>query len=196
VEYFAERYRNNKEKILVEQAEYRENNKEKISEKAAEYYKKNKDKLAEYRKVYRQKNKDRLNKQEVQRRQQDPMVRLKHNIRTRVQEMFKKQGYTKNSRTHEILGAEWDVVKQHIEALFWPGMAWDNLGNLGWHLDHIIPLASAATEEELVKLNHYTNLQPLWWDDNYNKSDRLDWTPALSKHELPERLRGEECYGQ
>jgi hypothetical protein len=42
-----------------------------------------------------------------------------------------------------------------------------------WHLDHIIPLASATTEEEIIKLNHYTNFQPLWAEENLSKGDRI-----------------------
>ena len=46
-------------------------------------------------------------------------------------------------------------------------MTWENRGkyngelNFGWDIDHIIPISSATTEEEILKLNHYTNLQPL-----------------------------------
>lgn len=46
-------------------------------------------------------------------------------------------------------------------------MTWDNYGlyngepNYGWDIDHIIPTTTAFSEEELLKLNHYTNLQPL-----------------------------------
>lgn len=46
-------------------------------------------------------------------------------------------------------------------------MNWENHGiycgkpNHGWDIDHIIPLSSAKTEEELLRLNHYTNLRPL-----------------------------------
>ena len=39
-------------------------------------------------------------------------------------------------------------------------MTWDKMG-VEIHIDHIIPLSSAKTEEELYKLCHYTNLQPL-----------------------------------
>ena len=46
-------------------------------------------------------------------------------------------------------------------------MNWENKGlyngdlNYGWDIDHIIPISSAFTEVEILKLNHYTNLQPL-----------------------------------
>ena len=47
-------------------------------------------------------------------------------------------------------------------------MTYDNYGiyekdkyNVGWDIDHIIPICSATSEEEVIKLNHYTNLQPL-----------------------------------
>lgn len=49
-------------------------------------------------------------------------------------------------------------------------MTWDNYGNpkdgfyeieKTWDLDHIIPLRTAVDENEIIKLNHFTNLQPL-----------------------------------
>ena len=46
-------------------------------------------------------------------------------------------------------------------------MNWDNYGkyngcpNFGWDIDHITPLSTAMTEDDMIKLNHYTNLQPL-----------------------------------
>jgi len=30
-----------------------------------------------------------------------------------------------------------------------------------WDIDHIIPLQTASCEEDIVRLNHYSNLQPL-----------------------------------
>ena len=52
-------------------------------------------------------------------------------------------------------------------------MSWDNYGQEGWVIDHIYPLSKAKSEDELYRLNHYTNLQPLWWYDNLMKSDKL-----------------------
>jgi len=49
-----------------------------------------------------------------------------------------------------------------------------NLDNQGkWHIDHIIPLSSAKTEGEFYELCHYTNLQPLWAENNIKKSNKI-----------------------
>ena len=57
-----------------------------------------------------------------------------------------------------------------MESKFEPWMNWSNRGNwngnpkkmnTAWDIDHIIPLSSATNEDEIIKLNHYTNLQPL-----------------------------------
>jgi hypothetical protein len=62
----------------------------------------------------------------------------------------------------------------YLEKQFAPGMTWENYGIDGWHIDHIIPLSSAKGDlDQLKKLCHYTNLQPLWAEDNLKKSNRL-----------------------
>ena len=52
-------------------------------------------------------------------------------------------------------------------------MTWDNRGVYTWHLDHIIPISTAKTIEELEKLSHYTNMRPLWSEDNRIKSNKI-----------------------
>jgi len=64
-----------------------------------------------------------------------------------------------------------EQLKEHLEKQFDENMTWDNYGE--WHIDHIIPLSSANTEEEMYKLCHYTNLQPLWAIDNIIKANTI-----------------------
>ena len=99
------------------------------------------------------------------------LFKFKGDLRSRISQDIKSKGYTKKSKTELILGADWLTVKKHFERQFTKGMTWDNQGK--WHIDHIVPLASAKTEEEVIKLNHYTNLQPLWAEDNLKKSDTI-----------------------
>jgi hypothetical protein len=81
------------------------------------------------------------------------------------------KGYTKKSKTHEILGIDWMGLKEHMERQFIGGMNWENRDQ--WHIDHIIPLATAQCEDDIIKLNHYTNLQPLWAEDNFSKGSKI-----------------------
>lgn len=163
-EYKNKYYLENKGKIMSYVKEYRENNKERITEYRKEYNKKykeeNKDYLREYQKHYVK-----------SKRQSDALFRLKANIRTRTACAFKAKSWRKNSKTEQILGASYEKVMNHIESRFKQGMSWDNLGK--WHIDHIIPLSSAENKEELIKLSHYTNLQPLWAEENFVKGDKI-----------------------
>jgi len=133
----------------------------------------------EYRRNYRLKNKEKLNKrireQKTKRRKIDPLFKLKERLRGRIRSYISDSGYIKTSKTEEILGCNFETVKKHIERQFKKGMTWQNHGHLGevWHIDHKIPLASAKTEEELIKLCHYTNLQPLWERDNRYKGAKI-----------------------
>jgi len=54
-------------------------------------------------------------------------------------------------------------------------MNWDNWGIYGWHIDHIKPLASfdLTKREQLFEAVHYTNLQPLWANENLSKGDSI-----------------------
>lgn len=70
-----------------------------------------------------------------------------------------------------LLGCSVEFLKQHLEKQFKNGMSWENHGK--WHIDHIIPLASAKTQEKIEYLCHYTNLQPLWAKDNQSKGAKI-----------------------
>lgn len=84
-----------------------------------------------------------------------------------IRSTLKRKRYNKKSKTVEILGCTYKFFKEYLESKFENWMNWDNYGkyngklNFGWDIDHIIPISSVKTEEELIKLFHYTNLQPL-----------------------------------
>jgi exonuclease III len=88
-------------------------------------------------------------------------------IRTSIHNSFRRKKIIKNSKTADILGCSYDDLIKHLENKFEPWMDWNNRGlyngteNYGWDIDHIIPIASATCEADVIRLNHYTNLQPL-----------------------------------
>ena len=107
------------------------------------------------------------------RKQIDELFKLKMTVRNRIRDFFKIKNITKKNTTFDIIGCTPVHLKEYIEKQFTNGMNWQNHGLYGWHIDHIIPLSSANTEEEIYKLCHYTNLQPLWAEDNLRKSNKI-----------------------
>ena len=84
--------------------------------------------------------------------------------------MFLHELFIKN-KTFDFVGCEPKMLIKYIEEQFNNGLSWENYGE--WHIDHIIPLSSAQTEEELYKLCHFTNLQPMWALDNIKKGSKI-----------------------
>lgn len=99
----------------------------------------------------------------------DPIYAMKTNARSRIGRAFKAMGFSKLSSASRLLGCSWIELKTHIERQFLKGMTWQNRGS-EWHLDHIVPLALAKTEEEIKSLCHFTNLRPLWAIENLKKN--------------------------
>jgi len=73
----------------------------------------------------------------------------------------------------DLIGASPSFVMGYLEAKFTEGMTWENYGH-GWHVDHILPCCSfdLTKEEEQKKCFHYSNLQPLWAEDNLKKGGK------------------------
>ena len=171
INYQKEKRDNNKEDIKEYKKNYRDNNKEKFLTKEKEYRDNNKDKIKISDKKYRDKNKSILNYKRKEKINNNPLLKSKERIRILIANSITKMGYTKKSRTHEILGCSFDFFKEYIENQFIEGMSWDNHGK--WHLDHKTPISWNETEEDLIKLNHYSNFQPLWAFDNLSKGNRF-----------------------
>lgn len=106
----------------------------------------------------------------------DPTKRLIQNLRNRL--YFSLKGKTKFSTTLELVGCSIEELWQHLESQFQPGMTKENYGK--WHVDHKIPCASFDLSESTQQKQcfHYTNLQPLWAEDNFKKGKK----PQLVNH--------------
>lgn len=188
-EYQKQYVEKNKERVYLQRKQWRENNKDKVREMRKRYKEKHPDKVRENKKRYREThkdyfkdyykdNKEKLNKKASERyskrRKEDLIFKLKSDIRTMIRLSVKNRtnySFVKNKSTEEILGCSLNFFIQYLENKFQEGMTLENHGK--WHIDHIIPLSSANTEEEVYKLCHYTNLQPLWAKDNLRKSNKI-----------------------
>ena len=97
----------------------------------------------------------------------DIQYRLACRLRRRLSQALK--GIYKSGSAVHDLGCSIEKFKVYLESLFQSGMSWDNYGE--WHIDHIIPLSKfdLTDREQLLKACHYTNLQPLWAEDNLRK---------------------------
>lgn len=131
---------------------------------------------------YFQIHKKERNKKRREKRKIDPIFKMTITIRNAVGKAIRTKGYRKTSNTSKILGCSFEKFKNHIESKwdFW--MNWNNHGkyngefNFGWDIDHIIPLASAKTKKELIKLCHFSNIQPLCSHINRDiKIDKLNF---------------------
>ena len=144
---------------------------EKAKLKRSAWVKANKDKDKELQKSYKTKNKDKINKYFRDRRKTDPIFKSKQDVRIFIGTSFRRRKFSKKNKTENILGCTYQEFFTHIESQFVNGMSWDNRSK--WEIDHIIPLATAKTEEEILRLNHYTNLRPLWTSDNRKKGSKI-----------------------
>ena len=174
-EYKKEWYQRNKEKHLANCKKYREENKDKVVEMKKEWLKNNPEKAKEmntkkckkWREINKEKHNEYYNTYVKTRRDMDSLFKLSGNIRNLTRMAFKRNGYKKGTKTEIIIGCSFEKLKNHLESKFEPWMSWHNYGlyngelNYGWDIDHIMPLSSCNNQINIIKLGHYTNLQPL-----------------------------------
>jgi hypothetical protein len=166
-------------------ARYREKNEEKVRAKCRAYARKhratlavaykawcraNPERVKVARKLWGQRNKAHCAEYKRERQRRDPQFKLAGLMRTRIYGALR--GIEKSARTEELLGCAVPLLRAHLEVQFRPGMSWDNYGL--WHVDHIKPCAKFDLRHasEQRKCFHYSNLQPLWAEENRRKGAR------------------------
>lgn len=165
----------NKDKILLKCKNYRELHKDKIKETQHQCYLNRKDYYIDKNKKYRIEN---INQVKIRKRsyernklKTDIEFRLIFNLRRRLRTVLK--GIYKTKTTRELIGCSSLDLRKHLESKFKEGMTWNNYGK--WHIDHIIPcsLFNLKDISEQKKCFHYSNLQPLWAEENYKKGNKF-----------------------
>ena len=112
-------------------------------------------------------------KDHLKRMKTDPLYKLIYNTRARLRMFCKASNIKKTNQTFKMVGCTPEFLKQHLEKQFKPGMNWKNNTRDGWHIDHIVPISVAMSSEDVEKLSHYTNLQPMWATENLKKSNKI-----------------------
>lgn len=171
-------YRNNKQRVLKNAAKWKKRHTQRLKLQGKAYRTKNKARIQrwgkKYNNQYRRKNKVRIAAYFKQKLQNDPIYRFKQQVRLMIHGSFGRKDLAKRQKTEKLLGCSLEEFRKHIESQLPKGKSLKDLGRYGYHIDHIIPLATASTHEEITTLCHYTNLQPLWWEDNLKKSGKID----------------------
>ena len=161
----------NRDKRTAQQAEYREQNRDKINERMRIYSERVRDEKRAYMQEWQKQNADSIRQKRAERYKTDPAYRLRLNLRNRLNAAIH-VGCKAGSAVRD-LGCTIDEFMAYIANLFTTGMSWENWGE--WHLDHIKPLASfdLTDRNQFIIACHYTNIRPLWAEDNLRKGHRV-----------------------
>lgn len=143
-----------------------------------DYYKNNKEKLIQNYKFWKKNNKDKIKEyqhRDVEKRNKNYIKKLELQLRNMLNTTFKRKGHRKNTKLEIIVGLNSKDMVDYLLQTFINnyGYEWNKVEPV--HIDHIKPLATAKTEEDVIKLCHYTNLQLLKAEDNLQKGAKLDW---------------------
>jgi hypothetical protein len=142
-----------------------------IRETARAWKANNKERVESLRRARHKENPEKRRAYQRSRLQSDPGFRLRRNLQNRIWMTVVKGG--KSASTLELLGCTIPELRAHLESQFRPGMTWENYGPV-WHIDHRRPCASfdlldPAQQRECFR---YTNLQPLFAEENIRKGDK------------------------
>lgn len=151
---------------------YIKNKSEKIKYQK-EYYQNHKKEKRQYDIEYREKNKKKRNLQESYNYANDNVYKLKKSIRGYLYKCLKGTKYTNKSKIYNILGCDYLTFINHMYNSFEKRYGYKYDSQIEINIDHIIPLDIAKNEEEIIKLNHYTNLQLLTKKDNLLKGRKI-----------------------
>ena len=160
--YLQDYYEHNKESINERNKEYYYNHHELVREQQARYQDEHREEIKNYHASY-----------VSNKRKFDPVYKLKQQMRSNIRFAFARKGFSKQAKLNEITGISCEELCDYLLKTFRDRYKreWDGIEQV--HIDHVVPLSAAKTENEVVKLCHFTNLQLLTAKDNIMKSDKI-----------------------
>lgn len=174
----------NPSKIKAAARNYYSLNKKTVNERACAWAKNNPEKHRLNGKLWKKRNPDRFRELCRKAYRNNPNSRLRCVLSARLSKLIR--GLTKKQQsTERLIGCTVSALRTHIESQWKPGMSWDNHSFEGWHIDHIRPCSSfnLTDPEQQRSCFHWTNLQPLWKDENLKKSNQFNPRKTQQQHE-------------
>lgn len=169
----------NPEKFKASHQASREKHKEKRLQMTRDWRERSKEHLRAYYEANKDRSRENLRKWVKARYASDPKYALISKVRRLTLYAISRFGFKKNCKTSIILGCDWETLQAHIESQFYGEMTWESfqkknhIGTSMVEIDHIIPISSAKTEEDVIRLAHFSNLRPMWWWENREKRDKM-----------------------
>jgi hypothetical protein len=162
----------NPERARESRKEYEKENLDKILAQKREYYARTKDERRAYQQEWNRQNAEKMKKYRreymKEYRKTNPNYAIRHRTSNRIRDALITG---KQLHTEEYIGCTIEELKTHLQSCFTDGMTWERFLAGDIHIDHIKPCCSFdLTDPEQQKICfHWTNLCPLWKEDNQRK---------------------------
>ena len=151
-------------------------------EMCAKWRNENSEHIKEYKKKYNKENHELIKSY-----RKKPLNNFRGNLAQNIRRSFQIMNIPKNSKTAKIVGCSFKKLYNHCCRQFKKiyGIDFDPKIHKV-HIDHIIPIVTAKTVEDIIRLNHYKNLRLILAEDNLRKHSKLefnDFTKLENKDE-------------
>lgn len=107
---------------------------------------------------------------------ENPVMAFADRLSGLLRKALNERGIRKDKRTRELVGYSPEDLYNHLRKYIGKKCGWCGTEIYNWmncSIDHIIPLHTAKTKEDVLKLNELSNLRLLHFDCNLKKGGKL-----------------------
>jgi hypothetical protein len=144
-------------------------------EQGKRYHLEHREKTLDYLKKYYRENKSRAREQSRVRQKErlatDPVYKAKRQAQLSIWKAFNNNGQISSDKIKYWVGCTAEELTTHLKNT-WEREYATKWNGQPYNVDHIVPLITATTVDDVKKLNHYTNLRLITPEDNFAKGLR------------------------